>query len=399
MVNRFRYKALTAAGAVREGVQDGDSSAAVFAALRRQGVWPVKIAPDRAAAATGGRRFPAKVLAGFFQELALLVGADIALDRALGLLEKRHGGSAVGLAAGRLLGRVRDGGSLAQAIAAEPGFPAIAAGLVRAGEASGTLAVELGRLAEMMGRTAAIRTEIASALIYPMILLGTACLSIGVIMLFVVPEFMPLFGDAGRAPPAAFAFLMAANAVLVDWGWLGVLVLALLIVGPRFLPASDALRRRWDGVKLRLPVAGGLLRELETGRFCRTLGTLVKSGLALPAAVVMAASAVDNTAMAAALAGVASGLREGRTLVDRLIATKQLPAEACGLLKVGEESGRLADMLLRQAELSDANARTAISRLLGLMVPAITLGLGAVVAFIVTTLLVAILSVNNLATG
>jgi general secretion pathway protein F len=146
-------------------------------------------------------------------------------------------------------------------------------------------------------------------------------------------------------------------------------------------------------------VAGGLLRELETGRFCRTLGTLVKSGLALPAAVVMAASAVDNTAMAAALAGVASGLREGRTLVDRLIATKQLPAEACGLLKVGEESGRLADMLLRQAELSDANARTAISRLLGLMVPAITLGLGAVVAFIVTTLLVAILSVNNLATG
>jgi len=214
-----------------------------------------------------------------------------------------------------LLGRVRDGGSLAQAIAAEPGFPAIAAGLVRAGEASGTLAVELGRLAEMMGRTAAIRTEIASALIYPMILLATACLSIGVIMLFVVPEFMPLFGDAGRAPPAAFAFLMAANAVLVDWGWLGVLVLALLIVGPRFLPASDALRRRWDGVKLRLPVAGGLLRELETGRFCRTLGTLVKSGLALPAAVVMAASAVDNTAMAAALAGVASGLREGRTLV------------------------------------------------------------------------------------
>jgi len=398
-VNRFRYKALTAAGAVREGVHDADSAAAVFSALRRQGFWPLKIAPALPATARPTKRFSAKTMSAFFQELALLAGADIALDRALALLEKRHGATPMGLAAGRLLARVQSGGSLAQAIAAEPAFPPIAAGLARAGEASGTLPAELARLADMMAKSAAIRTEIASALIYPIILLATACLSIGVIMLFVVPEFMPLFGDANRPPPAAFAFLMALNGALVNWGWLAILTAAALALAPKILPESESRRRRWHALKLRLPVAGGLFRELETGRFCRTLGTLVKSGLALPAAVVMAASAVDNQAMAASLAGIAAGLREGRTLVDRLTATKQLTPEACGLLKVGEESGRLADMLLRQADLSDANARVAISRLLGLMVPAITLGLGAVVAFIVTTLLVAILSVNNLATS
>jgi general secretion pathway protein F len=139
------------------------------------------------------------------------------------------------------------------------------------------------------------------------------------------------------------------------------------------------------------------LREIETARFCRTLGTLVKADMALPTAVLLAADAVANTAMSAGLAAVAKGLREGSRLADRLAGCGQLAPDVPGLLRVGEESGRLGDMLLRQADMSEAKMRVRIARLLAIMVPAITLALGVLVAGIVTSLLVAILSINNLA--
>jgi general secretion pathway protein F len=399
-MSRFRYKALTGAGEMREGVQDADSATALFRSLRRQGFWPVKAVEVQARATAGAalaQKFAAKDMAAFFHELAVLTGSGIALDRALALLKARQGLRAVGLASGRLLARVKDGASLAQALAAEPAFPKISVGLVRAGEASGTLEAELLRLADIMARAAAIRTEIISAMVYPVILLLTAGLAIAVIMVVVVPEFVPLFDDSGRAPPAAFRFLMAASGALVAWGWLAVLLIAAAIFGARRLLRAPAPRRWWDGAKLRLPLGGTLTRDIETARFCRTLGTLVKADLPLPAAVALAADAVANTAMAAALAGVATGLREGSRLVDRLAATGQLPPDVPGLLRVGEESGRLGEMLLRQADMSEAAMRTSIARLLAIMVPVITLCLGVVVAGIVTSLLVAILSVNNLA--
>jgi general secretion pathway protein F len=401
-VNSFRYKALTASGELREGVQEADSRNAVFRSLRRQGFWPVNAvelkpgAPARALA-NSPRRFPAKDLAGFFHELAMLIGSGIALDRALALLSARRGQRGIAAASLRLQARVRDGASLAQALAADPAFPKIAVGLVRAGEASGSLEAELLRLSEIMAKAAAIRGEIVSALIYPVILLATAGLAIAVIMVVVVPEFVPMFDDSGRVPPFAFRVLVGISQALQSWGGPALLAAGALVVALRWLTRRPRYRRAWDGLKLRLPLWNGLAREVETGRFCRTLGTLVKADVALPLAVTLAADAVGNAAIAHALAGVAKGLREGSRLVDRLAATKQLAPDVSGLLLVGEESGRLGDMLLRQAELSESKIRVRIARLLAIMVPAITLALGVVVAGIVTSLLVAILSINNLA--
>lgn len=400
-MSRFRYKALTSAGALREGVQEGASQSAVFRNLRRQGFWPVAAveieADANAPIVKSGTKFPAKDLAAFFHEMAILVGSGIALDRALALLAKRQGLRHAAAASQRLLTRVRDGASLSGALAADGRFPEISIGLVRAGEASGTLEAELFRLSDIMARAAAIRGEIISALVYPAILLATACLSIGVIMVVVVPEFVPLFEDAGSTPPLAFRFLMATSQTLTQWGWAAVLALAVGGFCAHRLLKTPSIRQNWDATKLRAPLLGGLLREIETGRFCRTLGTLVKADIALPAAVALAAAAVSNAAMAASLSQVASGLREGGRLVDRLTATARFAPDVLGLLRIGEESGRLGEMLLRQADISDANMRTAIARLLAVMVPAITIILGFIVAGIVTSLLVAMLSINDLA--
>ncbi len=400
-MSRFRYKALSGAGELREGVQDGGSRSAVFRALRREGFWPVsavEIAADASPRATPqGAKFAAKDLAAFFHELAILLGSGVALDRALALLAKRQGFRQGAAASQRLLALVRDGASLSGAMAAEQKFPEIAIGLVRAGEASGGLEAELLRLSEIMARSAAIRSEITSALVYPAILLATAGLAIGVIMVVVVPEFLPLFSDAGNTPPLAFRCLAAASAWLTQWGWLALAAVVAGGFGLRRALRRPALRLWWDGVKLRAPAIGGLVKDIETGRFCRTLGTLVKADVALPAAVALGAAAVTNTAMAASLSAVASGLREGGRLAEKLAATGKFSPDVLGLLRIGEESGRLGEMLLRQADISEANMRTTIARLLAIMVPAITILLGFIVAGIVTSLLVAMLSINDLA--
>jgi general secretion pathway protein F len=336
-------------------------------------------------------------MAPFFHELAILLGSGIALDRALALIVQRTRQRGAGKASANLLSKIRGGSSLAQALAADGQFPKISIGLVRAGEASGTLDTELFRLSEMMARAAAIRSEIISALVYPVILLLTAGLSIGVIITVVVPEFVPLFDGSGHLPPFAFRFLMGLSQAITHWGWLAVTISGAGIITTQRLLKRPAIRKRSDRMKLLIPIFGGLAREIDTGRFCRTLGTLVKANVALPVAVALAVDSVANTAMAAALANVVKTLREGGRLADRLVATGQFAPDVTSLLRLGEESGRLGEMLLRQADISEVNMRTQISRMLAMLVPAITLVLGFIVAGIVTSLMVAILSVYDLA--
>lgn len=399
-MSQFRYKALTSGGETRAGIQEAESQAAVFRKLRQQGLWPVdatELSPSVFSFRRGRARLTHKEMAAFFHELATLIGSGIALDRALALLSERKASQSTAQATGRLLARVRDGASLAQALAADEVFPRLAVGFVRAAETTGTLETELLRLSSIMAKTAAIRSEIVSALVYPVILLITAALAIGVVMTVVVPEFAPLFDDAGHPPPAAFRFLIACSAAITSWGWLAAIICLAGFIAMRLLSSKPAFRHSLDRAKLKLPVVSNLLRDIETERFCRTLGTLVKSDVALPAAVALAAEAVANESMAAALNGVAAGLREGRRLVERLAVTGQFSAEVLDLLRIGEETGRLGDMLIRQADVSEQRTRTKIARLLAIMVPGITLILGLVVAGIVASLLIAILSINDLA--
>ncbi len=402
-MGQFRYKALTTTGETREGVLEADSPTAVFRNLRKQGWWPVAASEVRAESFARfvprltATSFTPKDMAPFFHELAILLGSGIALDRALALIVQRTRQRGAGKASANLLSKIRGGSSLAQALAADGQFPKISIGLVRAGEASGTLDTELFRLSEMMARAAAIRSEIISALVYPVILLLTAGLSIGVIITVVVPEFVPLFDGSGHLPPFAFRFLMGLSQAITHWGWLAVTISGAGIITTQRLLKRPAIRKRSDRMKLLIPIFGGLAREIDTGRFCRTLGTLVKANVALPVAVALAVDSVANTAMAAALANVVKTLREGGRLADRLVATGQFAPDVTSLLRLGEESGRLGEMLLRQADISEVNMRTQISRMLAMLVPAITLVLGFIVAGIVTSLMVAILSVYDLA--
>lgn len=399
----FRYRAMTRTGATVSGVVEAPNQDAVIEHVRGLGHYPIS-SPTVAGGwreAVGGRLRAAsrpsdRDLGVAAQELATLLHAGLPLDRALAII--------VGLGRTGLtkplqgvLSRVRGGATLADSLAAEGQFPKFFISMARAGEMGGNLEAALRRLADYLGKASALRAAIVSALIYPAMLLVTAGLSIFAILVFVLPQFESMFRAAGKALPLSTRVVMGLGGFL-SHDWWAVLTLGVLAVAALRRALRDpSFRYRWDARCLRLPILGPLLTQIQLERFSRTLGTLICNGVALPTALEITRATLSNTAMAAAIATATSGLREGDGLADRLRRTAIFPSVALDFVRVGEETGRLDDMLLRQADLCDESVKHTTQRLLAVMVPLLTIVIGMVVAGLIASILVAIISINELA--
>ncbi|HLY59099.1 MAG TPA: type II secretion system F family protein [Stellaceae bacterium] len=400
----FRYSALTAAGARVSGEIDAASEGAAAAELQRSGLFPLHTVP----ATTGWlaaqvqmlrrRRGPGVALSVTTHELAALLGAGLPLDRALEIVASIAGDKRLAAAFAAVRERVRGGSGLAAALALHPDlFPPLYISLVSAGEAAGALDVALARLAEYLDRAQAVREQIRSALVYPIILLATAGLTLTFVLTRVLPEFAPLLATAGKTLPLSTRIVMGAADLATNWGWLAVMLGLGGWLALRRALAEPGFRRRWDARLLRLPVAGPLIAEAEAGRFARTLGTLLKAGMNLPAALTLARETVGNRAMAVAVADATRDIRAGDSLGALLERSGLFPALAAQLVRVGEATGRLDEMLLHQAGLFERSVARQVERWLAALVPGLTIVLGLVVAAIVGSVLAAILEINNLA--
>lgn len=403
---RYRYEAVSSSGQTLAGEMDAASERAVIERLQDLGHLPVRAEPAAQSAAKGAlprdwfgrRRLSPRVLAIATRELATLLEAGLPLDRSLEVLvDLSETEAARGLFA-RVLERVRGGSTLADAMAQqEDAFPRYYVGMVRAAEAGGSLDSVMARLAGLIEKSLNLREGVRSALIYPAILLTVVGLSVVVLLTVVLPQFRSLFEEAGKNLPLMTSMLLAAGDALTEWGWamaIGLIALALLA---RRQMARPAARERLDAMVLRLPLAGTLVRRYETALFSRTLGMLVRNGLPLLGALVIAKETVGNSVLARALEGVLEQLKEGRGFAAPLMATKAFPNLVGELAQVGEETGRLDDMLLKAADIYDAEVQRALERMLAFLVPALTLFLGALVAAVLGSVLGAILSVNELA--
>jgi general secretion pathway protein F len=242
-----------------------------------------------------------------------------------------------------------------------------------------------------------LRERVASALIYPILILATAALSLTFILTYVLPQFRPLFAEAGANLPLPPRVVMAIGDAIGHWGWAMAGVVALLAAGFRRRLQDPMARRFWHGKFLQAPGIGGLIAAIEAARFSRTLGTLVTAGVALPSAVGMATAAVGNAAIAEPLAEMVPEIRAGAALGDMIRRTGVLPSLSYQLIQVGEESGRLGDMLLRQAAMFEEEVERTVTRLLAALVPALTIVLGILVAGIISSILMAVLQINTLA--
>ena len=269
--------------------------------------------------------------------------------------------------------------------------------MVRAGEAGGQLADVLTRVGEHLERFRQLREGVVSAMIYPMILVVVALLSVFLLLTFVVPQFESLFEDMGDALPLPTAIIVAAGHFLGDWWWLLALLVAWLVWGWRRYVHTDRGRHWKDRKLLALPLIGDLIRKYEVTRFSRSMGTLLGGGVSIVQAVRIAAQTVANSPLRQALEGVAPFIKKGGRMADALTETGLFTPLALNMVRLGEETGRLDTMLLELARVHDAEVQAGIKRALTLIEPILILTLGVLIAAIIVSILLGILSVNDLA--
>lgn len=400
----YRYKASTQQGEVVEGDYEAPDVDAVVRHLQAAGQIPIRV---REAGAGGGFAFPGKRsgprirpqdIQVFTEELATLLRAGLPLDRSLQILIELAPDSGLSGLTSRVLDRVRAGVPLSDALEAQGGvFSRFYVNMVRAGEMGGALEGVLTRLSDYLRRSKELRDSVVSALIYPAILVFVSVVSVLILLAFVVPHFTELFEDADQALPVMTQVVVAAGEFVSHYGWIIPVVAIGMFLFLRRQFRRPASRLRWDRRLLRMPLFGDLIRKLETSRFCRTLGTLLGNGVPLLAGMAIVRETLSNRALADGLGVAVDGLKEGRGMTDPLLAGNQFPRLGMQMIKVGEETGRLEEMLLQVADLYDREVRTAIQRMLTLLEPVLIVGLGLIIAFIIISILVAIVSVNELA--
>ncbi|ACI51304.1 type II secretion system protein [Gluconacetobacter diazotrophicus PA1 5] len=405
----FSFTAVDAQGALVRGTLEGETAEAVVAALRRRGHIPMQVgAPGRwtrtVASGLGGlgglrrRDLRRGELAALTRELAVMLGAGQDIDRALRFLVESVPGARARAVLGGVRDRVRDGQTLHAAMARYPGsFPRLYIGMVRAAEAGGDLAPTMDRLATLLERERALAATVQSAMIYPCILTLAACGSIVLLLTEVLPQFTPLFAQNGAELPASTRLMIRAGELLGRYGLLIPLVLLALAVLARAVLRYPGARLRLDTGLLALPVAGRLLREVLAARFTRILGTLLENGVPILGALSIVRDAIGNRAVARAVDAATQAAKGGRGLSAALEAASIFPRRTVHLLRLGEETARLGPMALRAADIHEEQVRIATQRLVALLVPAITIIMGLLVAGIVSSLLLAMLSLNDLA--
>jgi general secretion pathway protein F len=404
---RYSYKAYDAKGARTGGELSAATREGALETLVRRGEYPIDIQESVQAAEVkwwqrevfGSGQLSLETLALFTRELVSLIKADLPIDESLRLVSMQP------MIPSRLreivvnaLGRVTEGYALSEALAAQgPAFPEYYWRLVRAGEASGSLAESLEDLAAFLERSAEARGKVISALLYPAVLIVAALAAVGVIMSVLLPAILPIFEEAGVKPPFVIGMLSAAATFIgANWALL-LLALAAAIVGLAALLQSRRFRQAAGRFALRLPLLGQIIERRETGRLARTLGTLIRNGVPIVESVRIGASVLSNPAMTEAVREAAQTISEGGQLSGPLARSGLFSDLFLRLAAVGEQTGQLDTMLTRAADIYESALQRQMQRLTSLITPAVTLLIGLVVGGLIMTVMSALMSVNDLA--
>jgi general secretion pathway protein F len=403
----FRYRAVNATGDVAAGELDAANESEIVDRLRDQGLMPMQVVAavgDRVAAAKGARRSwfaPRRVtrdhVLAITRELATLLRAGLPLDRAMEILIGLASAPPVAVLLQGLRDSVRGGKSLSQALDMHRElFSRFYINVVRAGEAGGALGTVLSRLAETMERNKELRESVKSALIYPTILVCVAVASVMVLLVWVVPQFQQTFAQAGRALPLPTQVVIVVGTGLRRYWWLLLLGVVAAVWLFRRRLARPEVRYRWDQRLLRAPLLGDLLAKVEVARLARTLATLLGNGVTLLAGLSIVKETMTNSVLASALDGVVTRLREGKGFGRPLVETGLYPRLATQMILVGEESGRLEEMLHRVADVYDREVAAAIKRFLAVLEPVLILSLAVLIGGIVLSILVGVMAMSEL---
>ena len=404
---KFSYKALDVSGAIRSGQVTACNADAAMALLYLEKLTPIRLEENSVSEtrksffdryAVNRADVTTAQLLSITRQLASLLKAGLTLDRALTVAAELAPQKAEIRFFSETLEKVRRGLSFGEALRDQNlSLPSYYLGMIRAGENSGSLADSLQRLSLLLERAQKAREQVVSALIYPAILLMTIGLALLTIVSFVLPRFNSLFEEAGAELPFATQVVMALGDTLRHYGWFIAIGMASAAVAIERALQTPSLRLRLDQRLLANPVYTATFTKSDTSRFARTLAMLIGGGMTLPAAFRIALGTLRNHALRKIAEEALLELSAGKDLAAQLAKGKRFPPLLLQLVRVGLETGRLSECLHEAADILDEESARTTDRLISVLVPLVTVVMGALVAGLIGSVLVGILSLNDLA--
>jgi type IV pilus assembly protein PilC len=419
---RFNYVALDSRGQEATGLVEATSTNDAIGRLRQAGYFPTSVyeeavarADDKAARRRAAKvarvtkprtktgialfqrnKVKPKILMIFTRQLATLIDSGLPLLRSLTVLAKQERDKVLKRTINKLADAVQSGNTFSDALALHPRiFNNLYVNMVKAGEVGGVLELVLNRLSEFQEKANKVKNKIVSAMVYPIIVMTMAVAIMAFLLVFIVPKFEAIFHDMlGDKPlPPVTRFVLAASSVVKDHGLvlLGAIIVA--VAAYKFIGRMRRGRFVIDSFKLRMPLFGDLNRKTAISRFARTLGTLVTSGVPILQALNITRETAGNAAIAAAISQVHDSVKEGESIVQPLEASRAFPPMVISMIDVGEETGKLPEMLLKIADVYDDEVDNAVAALTSMLEPIMIVFLALIVGTIVLALFTPLISI------
>jgi type IV pilus assembly protein PilC len=404
----FTYEGRTATGEVRKGEMEAANQAAVMTKLREMRIKPTTVKKKGGGALGGNLTMPSFLLPGvgekdlvvFTRQFATMIDSGLPLVQCLEIQAANVENPTFKKQLTEIKETVEGGATFADALRKFPKtFDELYVNLVAAGEVGGILDTILNRLAAYIEKNSKLKRQVKGAMVYPIAIIGVMTIIMFVIMRFVVPAFEKMFAEVGAELPVPTQILVAVSRGIVDYGvygLVGTLVVGVLI---RQALATEGGRRFKDATLLKLPIFGDLLMKVAVARFCRTLGTVISSGVPILDALDICSRSAGNYVVEQAIMKTRESISEGRTIAEPLAESGVFPGMVCQMINVGEATGALDTMLGKIADFYDEEVEVAVAGITSLIEPFIIVFLGVVVGGLVVALYLPIFGMAGAISG
>jgi len=398
----YNWEARTTGGEVKKGTFEAASPDAVHAALRRQGLNPTKVKAKPKEIKISIPGFSEKVtdrdIVIFTRQFATMIDAGLPLVQCIEILGSQADNKTLGKILNTVQNDVEGGAAYAEALAKHPKvFDELYVNMVAAGEVGGILDTILARLSAYMEKAMALKRKVKSAMVYPITILAVAVFVVAILMVFVIPKFADMFTGMGGELPALTQMVISISNFAASYRML--ILIAGLMVGVVLFKryyATVGGRRRMDGIFLRSPVIGALIRKVAVAKFTRTLGTMLSSGVPLLDALEICAKTAGNKVVEEAVFMTRDSISEGKTIAEPLEETGVFPPMVVQMISVGEATGALDAMLNKIADFYDEEVDTAVDAMTSLMEPVMMVFLGGAIGFVVIAMYLPIFKMATL---
>lgn len=409
---KYAYKAMNKEGKEAFGIVESENQALAINDIRQMGLYPTKVYEARKSDERRARKekgglnelyfggVKTKELVIMTRQLSTLIDAGLPLLRSINVLIAQLKPSKLRDILREIRDEIQSGSTFSEGLAKHPKeFDRLYVNMVRAGEVGGMLEVVLQRLATFMERRQALKRRVKSAMVYPVAVLLVAVGIVWFLLSYVVPEFAVIFEDFGAKLPWMTQFLIkCGDFARFEW-WKVALYFNGTIITIKVLSKIHTVKRITDRVVLRIPLVGDLITKVAVARFSRTLGTLITSGVPILQSLRITKETIGNEVIENAIQMVHDSIKEGDTIAAPLDESKVFPPMVVNMIDVGEETGSLDAMLMKVADIYDAEVEAAVEALLALMEPVMIVVLGVICGFIVISMYLPIFSLADVMSG